>query len=84
MQTQRYEVDCEETFALVAKLNKICILTYISTNRGLSVQQFDEENAFLNETLDEEVYIEIPPSVNSAKAKRSDVCKLKKSLYSLK
>jgi len=81
--TQRYGVDYQDTFAPVAKINTIRILISIAANRDWPLQQFDVKNAFLNGDLEEEVYMELPPGVNSNLGK-GEVCRLKKSLYGLK
>ena len=70
--TQTYGIDFEETFAPVAKLNL-----------DWELHQLDVKNAFLNGTLNEEVYMKIPPGFQSEK-EQGKVCKLKKSLYGLK
>jgi len=49
--TQKYGVDYQDTFALVAKINTICILISIAANRDRPLQQFDVKNAFLNNDL---------------------------------
>lgn len=45
--TQRYGVDCQEIFALVAKLHIIHIFISIAANWKWRLQQFDVKNAFL-------------------------------------
>jgi hypothetical protein len=39
---------------------------------------------FLNRDLEEEVYMDLPPGVNYSFSRRTEVCRLKKSLYGLK
>jgi len=82
--TQKYGVDYIETFAPVAKLDTIRILISIATNREWPLKQFDVKNAFLNGDLEEEVYMDLPPSMQCKSETRSKVCCLKKSLYGLK
>ena len=59
--TQTYEIDYEETFALLTKMNTIRIILFLATHFGLEMHQFDAKNGFLCGSLEEEVYIEIPP-----------------------
>jgi len=77
-------LDYQETFAPVARINTIRILISIAANRDWSLQQFDVKNAFLNGDLEEEVYMDLPPGVKYSSSCRTEVCKLKKSLYGLK
>ena len=79
--TQTYGIDYLETFSPVAKMNTVRILLSLAANYGWSLQQFDVKNAFLHGTLEEEIYMEVPPGFNFEKGK---VCKLRKALYGLK
>lgn len=81
--TQSYGIDYQETFAPVAKLNTIQVLLSLAANMDWGLHQLDVKNAFLNGDLEEEVYIEIPSSLESEK-NRNKVYKLRKSLYELK
>jgi len=51
--TQTYEIDYEETFAPVAKLNSIRVLISLAVNLDWPLLQLDIKNAFLNGDLDE-------------------------------
>ena len=79
---QTYGVDYL-TFALVAKMNTIKILLLLVANCNRDLQQFDVKNAFLNEGLEGEIYMEVPPGFGSNLATKK-MCKLKKALYELK
>ena len=81
--TKSYGVDYEETFASVAKLNSIQVLLSLAANLDWPLQQLDIKNAFLNSELEEEVYMEVPPGLDTQKS-FGKVCKLRKSLYGLK
>jgi Reverse transcriptase (RNA-dependent DNA polymerase) len=59
--TQTYEIDYEETFAPVAKMNTIRILLSIAVNQNWTLHQMDVKNAIFQGTLEEEVYMSLPP-----------------------
>ena len=81
--TQTYGIDYQETFAPVAKMNTIRILFSIAVNNGWNLYQMDVKNAFLQGTLEEEVYMTLPPG--HVKEKNTNlVCRLNKSIYGLK
>ena len=81
--TQSYGVDYEETFAPVAKLNSVRVILSLAANLDWPLHQLDIKNAFLNDELEEEVYMQIPPGCEAANTSNK-VCKLRKSLYGLK
>ena len=81
--TQTYGIDYEETFSLVAKMNTVRIIISLTTHFGWEMHQFDVQNVFLHGSLEEEVYMEIPPGYGATNG-RNKVCRLKKALYGLK
>ncbi|RDX89784.1 hypothetical protein CR513_28451, partial [Mucuna pruriens] len=72
--TQVYGLDYGDTFSIVAK---------ITTIRHWPLHQLDIKNAILHGDLDEEIYMEQPPSF-VAHGESGLVCKLHRSLYGLK
>ncbi|RDY07677.1 hypothetical protein CR513_08175, partial [Mucuna pruriens] len=72
-----YEIDYEETFTLVAKMNTPPTLA--GTCNSLMLKM----SSFLHGDLEEEVYMEILPRFYSH-IEKNKVCKLKKALYELK
>jgi hypothetical protein len=81
--TQTYEIDYQETFSPVARLNTVRVLLSLATNLDWSLHQLDVKNAFLHCDLEEEVYTDIP-SRYSPLSKAKVACKLQRALYELK
>lgn len=81
--THSYETDYQETFAPIAKLNIVCVLFSLESNLDWPLYQLDVKNAFVNDDLEEEVYMEIPSGFDTS-ATVNEVYKLKKLLYDLK
>ncbi|KAE9332538.1 Retrovirus-related Pol polyprotein from transposon TNT 1-94 [Phytophthora rubi] len=75
--------DFDEIFAPVIRLESLRVLLAIACIEDLEVHQMDIETAFLNGTLNEEVYMTQPQGMMTA-GKQEWVCKLHKSLYGLK
>jgi hypothetical protein len=80
--SQTQGVDQSKTFAPTGCLNSLPALISYVASEDLDFQQLDVKTAFLNADLEEEVYLEIPQSVNED---RKEKClKLNKAIYSLK
>lgn len=77
--TQSYEIDHQETLSPIAKLNTISVLLSLVVNLDWPLHELDVKNVFLNEDLEQDVYMEIPPAFETD-ATINKVCKLKKSL----
>nr|CAN69321.1 hypothetical protein VITISV_035440 [Vitis vinifera] len=73
--------DFTETFSLVVKATSLRIILTIVLARGWQLRQLDVNNAFLNGSLQEEVYMDQPPRFEQWK---DLACKLHKALYGLK
>ena len=79
---QRAGSDFQETFSPVIKPVTVrTVLTIAVTNKWI-IQQIDVNNAFLNGTLEEEVFMQQPPGF--AASDKSLVCRLNKAIYGLK
>ncbi|CAL2258809.1 unnamed protein product [Prunus armeniaca] len=61
-----YDIDYEETFALVAKLNIVRALLSLATNLDWPLHQFDVKNAFLHSELTKEVYMDVSPGYTTS------------------
>ncbi|CAM8882854.1 unnamed protein product [Rhodiola kirilowii] len=64
---QQEEVDYDETFASVARLEAIRLLISYSAYHGFKLQQMDITTAFLNGILKEEVYVAQTPGFEDIK-----------------
>ena len=81
--TQVEEIDFDETFAPVARLESIRILLAIASHLNFKLYQMDVKSTFLNGMLQEEVYVEQPKGFVDP-YRPDDVYKLKRVLYGLK
>jgi Reverse transcriptase (RNA-dependent DNA polymerase) len=57
---QKTEIDYEEVFAPVVRMETIRLLISLAAQNKWSIFQMDVKSAFLNGVLEEEVYIEQP------------------------
>lgn len=73
-----------DTFSPVAKITFVRLFLSIATIRHWPLYQLDIKNAFLHGDLEEEAYTEQPPSFVAQGESSSLVCRLRRSLYSLK
>ena len=80
---QAQGIDYHETFAPVARFGSIRTLLAIAAKRKMYVHQMDVHTAFLNGTLDEDVYMSQPEGFE-VEGKEDVVCHLHRSLYGLK
>jgi Reverse transcriptase (RNA-dependent DNA polymerase) len=81
--TQTHVIDYHETFTPVVKMNTVRILLSTAVNNNWNLHQIDNKNAFLQGTLEEEVYMVLPPG-HKKKDISNFVYKLKKLIYGLK
>jgi Reverse transcriptase (RNA-dependent DNA polymerase) len=81
--TQTHGINFQETFAHVAKMNIVRILLSIEVNQGWNLYQMNVRNAFLQGTLEEKVYMDLPPG-HEREQDSNLACKLIKLIYGLK
>ena len=81
--SQKKGIDLYEIFSLVVKMTSICTMLGLAASLDLEIEQMDVKTTFFHGDLEEEIYMEEPEGFKE-KGKKDYVCKLKKSLYSLK
>ena len=87
--TQSPGIDYTETFAPAARAESIRILLSIAGADGLILVQFDIKTAYLNSTIDEVIFMDLPFGFEEWFYKnfpesRGKVCRILKGLYGLK
>jgi len=80
---QEEGIDFDKTFAPIARLEAIRILLAFASYMNIKVYQMYVKCGFLNGYLQEEVYVEQPPSFENPNLP-NHVYKLQKALYGLK
>ena len=81
--TQEYGVNYFDTYSPVARLTSLRILLTIVAAQDLELYQMDADTAFLNGTLEEDIYMDFPDGYQR-QDKKSTGLKLVRSLYDLK
>jgi Reverse transcriptase (RNA-dependent DNA polymerase) len=80
---QKADIDYDEVFAPVARMETIRLLISVAAQSEWSIYQMDVKSAFLNRVLEVEVYVEQPLGyMNSGNEQK--FLKLEKALYGLK
>ena len=79
--TQEYDINYEETFALLARITFVQSLLVVAAVRHWPLFQMDVKNTFLNGDLLEEVYMQSPPGYPDSQNQVFHLCR---ALYGLK
>jgi hypothetical protein len=80
--TQRQDIDYDEVFTPVDRLDSVRLFIAFAAHEVWEVHHMDVKSTFLNGDLQEEVYVEQPVGFIVA-SKEHEVFKLKKALYGL-
>jgi len=80
---QIHGIDYDETFSPVAMVKSIRIMLAIAAYHDYEIWQMDVKTAFLNGSLEEDVYMTQPEGFVDPKNVRK-ICKLRRSIYGLK
>jgi hypothetical protein len=81
--SQKEGEDYDKTFSLVSRYTSIRAIMGLAASMGWSLHQMDVKTTFLNEVIEEEVYIEHPQGFE-VHSRDTHVFRLKKSLYGIK
>ena len=81
--TQVEGIDYEEKFSPVVKFQSIWTLEALVARRDLELHQMDVKTAFLNDELEEEIYMKQPKEF-MVQGHEDKVYKLNRALYGLK
>lgn len=79
--SQEYGIDYLQKFAPVAKMTTVRIILALATAQQWSINQMNVKNAFLHGKLHKTIYMK--PPLGLSLSTPNEVCKLKRSLYSL-
>eukprot|EP00794_Sanderia_malayensis_P017213 gene17213-18934_t len=83
--TQVHGLDYEETYSPTARLTPIRMLLQKATNEKLHLRQMDVKGAYLNASIDKDIYVQQPPGYEQTDGNGYKLtCNLRKSLYGLK
>lgn len=81
---QKQNVDYDESYAPVPKMSTFRTMLSIAMNNGWQIFQLDIQTAFVNRSIDRNIYIEILQGVKVNKKDKRKVLKLERALYGLK
>ena len=81
--SQKYGIDYDEILCPVVRSESIRMVIALAAQNGLRLHQMDVTSAFLNEDLEEEVYMKQPEGFTD-RGQEHLVCRLKRSIYGLK
>ena len=81
---QQYEVDYFKIFTAVVKSMSYKIIFALAAHYDLIVHQMDVKSTFLNDELDEKIYMKLLNEFKNSEEDENVVCRLLKFIYELK
>jgi len=81
--TQEEGIDYEDTFSPLVRITSVRLILAIVAHMDFELYQMDVRTAFLNEELNEKIYMDQPLGFKTKRQERK-VCKHKRSIYGLK
>jgi hypothetical protein len=81
--TQEEGIDYEDTFSPLVRITSVRLILAIVAHMDFELYQMDVRTAFLNEELNEKIYMDQPLGFETKRQERK-VCKHKRSIYGLK
>ena len=81
--TQEEGIDYEDTFSPLVRIISVRLILAIVAHMDFELYQMDVRTAFLNEELNEKIYMDQPLGFETKRQERK-VCKHKRSIYGLK
>ena len=82
--SQQRGINFDETYAPTARFESICVILLLATVHGWNFSGIDIENAFVEGTLSETIYMMLPEDVFRNPDGSSVIVRLLKTLYGLK
>lgn len=79
--SQIQDIDYFETFSLLVRYESVRAVLSVAAKHDTKLMQFDIKTAFLNSSLEEEIYMQQPDEYEDGSNR---ICHLKKGLYELK
>ena len=81
--SEKEGIDYEESFAPVARYSSIQTIISLASEMGWRFHQMDVKTAFLNEVIEEEIFVE-QPKERDVENRERHVFRLQRALYGLK
>ena len=78
--TQQPGIDFDESYAPVTRYDSLRLILSLAANYNWHIRQYDVSTAFLNSSIDKEIYMSQPEGYSNG---TNQVCRLNKAIYGL-